>query len=313
MVVAKAVGKQMFLEFDNNCGCGCTSACMARGTSPATSPRRDGCIRGRPDGADKPARDSGGFARRGFTAHEHWGPRVARLRMSEQETAAPGADSFPPDPIGAVRVRLLTDNTVADLRGPTACDVLTPEEVKAIIAKLGTGSARRLHEGRRGAIRRCGPQDGDTHRAAAHGPGGRQRHRQRLSSRAPVPCATRPAQAGQGCCRRHRACALAGLDEAAEDRRENRPDDDHGWPGQKKYAAALANREDRHWVYHRTGEPCRVCGTPIVMEVCCRQEAVLLPGQTRPDGAVQNRLRGANQPRSAKVTHRTSSSRMRMK
>jgi formamidopyrimidine-DNA glycosylase len=36
-------------------------------------------------------------------------------------------------------------------------------------------------------------------------------------------------------------------------------------PGQKR--AALANREDRHWVYRRAGEPCRVCTTPIVMEM----------------------------------------------
>jgi formamidopyrimidine-DNA glycosylase len=28
---------------------------------------------------------------------------------------------------------------------------------------------------------------------------------------------------------------------------------------------AKASRDDRHWVYHRTGEPCRVCGTPIAM------------------------------------------------
>jgi formamidopyrimidine-DNA glycosylase len=28
----------------------------------------------------------------------------------------------------------------------------------------------------------------------------------------------------------------------------------------------MANRDDRHWVYHRTGEPCRVCGTPIAMQ-----------------------------------------------
>jgi formamidopyrimidine-DNA glycosylase len=27
----------------------------------------------------------------------------------------------------------------------------------------------------------------------------------------------------------------------------------------------MAYRADRHWVYHRTGEPCRVCGTPILM------------------------------------------------
>ena len=26
------------------------------------------------------------------------------------------------------------------------------------------------------------------------------------------------------------------------------------------YRKALASRDDRHWVYHRAGEPCRVCG-----------------------------------------------------
>ena len=31
--------------------------------------------------------------------------------------------------------------------------------------------------------------------------------------------------------------------------------------------AALANRDDRHWVYRRAGDPCRVCGTSIVMEM----------------------------------------------
>lgn len=33
------------------------------------------------------------------------------------------------------------------------------------------------------------------------------------------------------------------------------------------YDGAMASRADRHWVYHREGLPCRVCGTPIVMEV----------------------------------------------
>jgi endonuclease-8 len=33
-----------------------------------------------------------------------------------------------------------------------------------------------------------------------------------------------------------------------------------------RYRAAMAHRDDRHWVYHRTGLPCRVCGTDIVLE-----------------------------------------------
>ena len=32
------------------------------------------------------------------------------------------------------------------------------------------------------------------------------------------------------------------------------------------YRRAMAHRDDRHWVYHRAGLPCRVCGTAIVLE-----------------------------------------------
>jgi len=32
------------------------------------------------------------------------------------------------------------------------------------------------------------------------------------------------------------------------------------------YRKAMAGRDDRHWVYHRAGLPCRVCGTSIVVE-----------------------------------------------
>ncbi|WP_210506137.1 Fpg/Nei family DNA glycosylase [Naasia sp. SYSU D00057] len=59
-----------------------------------------------------------------------------RLRMAEQEKEET-LDAFPPDPVGAVRVRLLTETAVADLRGPTACEVLDPQQVETVIAKLG--------------------------------------------------------------------------------------------------------------------------------------------------------------------------------
>jgi endonuclease-8 len=32
------------------------------------------------------------------------------------------------------------------------------------------------------------------------------------------------------------------------------------------YRRAMADRDDRHWVYRRAGLPCRVCGTAIVVE-----------------------------------------------
>ncbi|MBR7742667.1 Fpg/Nei family DNA glycosylase [Phycicoccus sp. BSK3Z-2] len=43
---------------------------------------------------------------------------------------------------GAVRMRLATPEHVADLRGPIVCSVLTPEEVAAVLARLGPDPLR---------------------------------------------------------------------------------------------------------------------------------------------------------------------------
>ena len=64
-------------------------------------------------------------------------PRRARVRMSEQTTGLEEQTEWPPPVVGAVRLRLLTESTCADLRGPTACVLQTPDEVVATIAKLG--------------------------------------------------------------------------------------------------------------------------------------------------------------------------------
>ena len=71
-------------------------------------------------------------------------PRKTRVRMAEaeKESALDLATSFPPEPIGQVRVRLLTDTVCADLRGPTACEVLTQEQVDAVLNRLGPDPQR---------------------------------------------------------------------------------------------------------------------------------------------------------------------------
>jgi len=67
----------------------------------------------------------------------------APRRIGEQEVAggdsAGGGDGYdgPPEPKGAVRVRLVSEHGWADLRGPTACEVLTPQETAAVRGKLG--------------------------------------------------------------------------------------------------------------------------------------------------------------------------------
>src|SRR5690606_23262358 len=82
-----------------------------------------------------------------------------RRRVAEEEVALPALDDeeddaarlvpaasangqwHPPAPRGAVRVRLLGEHGVADLTGPTACEVISPQE------KIGR-AAWRAREGR---------------------------------------------------------------------------------------------------------------------------------------------------------------------
>ncbi|HEX4400647.1 MAG TPA: DNA-formamidopyrimidine glycosylase family protein [Galbitalea sp.] len=277
MVDAKAVGKQMFLEFDNGLwlrvhlgmyGAWDFAGDFTADATTASANGRMGQTNQRGTVLDSRGEDS---------LTSMGAPRVARLRMSEQETAAPGADVFPPEPIGAVRVRLLTDNTVADLRGPTACDVMTPDEVQVAIDKLGPDPL--IDRPKVGeelfltAVRKTSAPIGLLlmDQSVVSGIGNVYRaellFRARLDPHKPgkdVPEETVRAlwkdwtkllkigvQTGQ-------MLTMDGL-------------------GKKQYAAALANREDRHWVYHREGEPCRVCGTLIVMEVMAGRKLYYCP------------------------------------
>ena len=43
---------------------------------------------------------------------------------------------------GAVRLRLLNDTYVGDLRGPNLCAVVTPEEIESVHARLGPDPLR---------------------------------------------------------------------------------------------------------------------------------------------------------------------------
>jgi len=264
MIDAKAVGKQMFLEFDGNLWLrvhlGLYGAWDFAGhiTADATVVSAGGRM--------------GQTHQRGTRLDSHedsvasiGAPRGTRLRMSEQEIEG-SVGSFPPEPIGAVRVRLLTAHAVADLRGPTACVVLTPDQVDAAIAKLGPDPLVDLSpaaEERFVSVVRRKPTPiarllmdqtvvsgiGNVYRAELL-------FRARLNPFTPGRLIadelvrelwrdwkyllSTGVQTGQ-------MLTMDGLSGVA-------------------YKKALTRRADRHWVYHRTGLPCRVCGTNIVME-----------------------------------------------
>lgn len=114
LVSATAIGKQLFLAFDND-----LSIRVHLGIY----------------GAWDVHTLAGGSARAGSPRDASLG--APRRRLGEHESATDPDEPFPPEPRGQVRLRLETPDTVADLRGPTACEVLTPQEVDAVRSRLG--------------------------------------------------------------------------------------------------------------------------------------------------------------------------------
>ncbi|WP_029088642.1 Fpg/Nei family DNA glycosylase [Brevibacterium album] len=195
-----------------------------------------------------------------------------RIRAGESEAALDGGGqagasvgTWPPAPVGAVRVRLSTATLCADLRGPTACEVLTPEETAAQLQKLGpdplvdgTAAGRRRFLERAGRRRTAiGALLMDQSVVAGIG----NIYRAEMLFRAGVDPCTPGAQLGEGTlsalwddwCRLLRLgietgviLTRTGLRGAARER-------------------ALAGPDERHFVYGREGLPCRECGTPVSM------------------------------------------------
>lgn len=196
-------------------------------------------------------------------------PRRTRVhvRMSEQTKGlADEGLEWPPPVVGQVRLRLMTDITAADLRGPTACVIQTPDEMLASIAKLGPDPLVGDPAENEGRFVRAVRKKQTVialllmDQAVVSGIGNVYRaemlFRQRLNPHTPgrdvpedvvralwhdwVRLLAIGVETGQ----------MMTMDDLSPDR----------------YRAAMASRDDRHWVYHRAGLPCRVCGTEIALE-----------------------------------------------
>ncbi|MEV1129409.1 DNA-formamidopyrimidine glycosylase family protein [Agromyces sp. NPDC049794] len=276
MTDARAVGKQMFLGFEGDrwlrvhlgmYGAWDFAGDILMDATIAAANGRMGQTNQRGTFLDSPNPDAVVFDRAGENSLTSIGaPRRTRLRMSESEKEGDGLESFPPEPIGQVRVRLLTDTVCADLRGPTACEVLDPAQVEAVVAKLGPDP-----------LIDVGQAAEDRFAAAV--------------TKKPTPIALllmdQNVVAGIGNVYRAELLFRARQNPHTPGRLVPEEHVRHLWrdwsrllrigveTGQMMtmddldpvaYRAALANRADRHWVYKREGLPCRVCGTNIVME-----------------------------------------------
>ena len=264
IVQAKAVGKQMFLEFDHGLWLR-----VHLGMYGAWDFAGD--ISVDPTIASANGR-MGQTNQRGTVvgAHEDlpWSigaPRRTRLRMAESEKLEPELETWPPEPVGAVRVRLLTPTACADLRGPTACEVQTNEEVDRTIGKLGPDPMvddLAEAEERFTAVVRKKPTPIALllmDQSVVSGIG--NVYRAELLFRARLdpfrPGKEVPEEIVRGLWRDWVHLLRIGVETGQMLTMDDLDPE--------SYARALASRDDRHWVYHRTGEPCRVCGTSIAM------------------------------------------------
>ncbi|UNX55850.1 Fpg/Nei family DNA glycosylase [Georgenia sp. TF02-10] len=183
-----------------------------------------------------------------------------RRRVAEEEVAvAAGTDQrdgqwSPPPPRGAVRLRLLGAHGVADLTGPTACEVVTPAEKAAVQARLGPdplrpdGDAARFVAAVRARRRPVGELLMD--QAVIAGVGNIYRAESLYRAR------VHPRRLGKDVPAARLRQVWADLAELMAD-------------GVRTGAIVTTRPEDRRsdadrwYVYHRTGEPCLVCGTRV--------------------------------------------------
>lgn len=196
-------------------------------------------------------------------------PRRARVhvRMSEQTKGLTDeVDEWPPPVVGQVRLRLMTDITVADLRGPTACVLQTPEEMLATVAKLGpdplVGDPAENEERFVRAVRKKPTPIALLlmDQAVVSGIGNVYRaemlYRQRLNPH--TPGRDVPEEVVRALWHDWVRLLAIGVETGQMMTMDGL--------SPEQYRAAMASRDDRHWVYHRAGLPCRVCGTEIALE-----------------------------------------------
>ncbi|MFC5928462.1 Fpg/Nei family DNA glycosylase [Cryobacterium melibiosiphilum] len=253
VTAAHAVGKQMFLEFDDGLWLrihlGLYGAWDFAGEILMDLPEAS-------------VVDSAGEN----SLHSIGAPRRARLRMSEDEKVTDAPVVFPAEPVGQVRVRLLSETVVADLRGPTACEVLDPQQVETVIMRLGPDPELDNSEAARdrftSVVRRKPTPIGRLlmDQSVVSGIGNVYRaemlFRARLNPHTPGKAISLSAV--------HALWADWGfLLHIGIETGQMMTRDDLAGP---ELARAMKNRADRHWVYKREGLPCRVCGTHIVLE-----------------------------------------------
>ncbi len=168
-----------------------------------------------------------------------------------------------PDVVGEVRARFRSSKAIAELRGPTVCEVIEPVEVKLVEQRLGPDPLN---------------------------PDARAKQRERfvekvLASRLPIGqlLMNQDVVAGIGNVYRAELLFRAGIEPHTPGNRLPRELVERLWidavqllkVGVKtsfmitrdELFTKRPSKADRNWVYKRNGEPCRKCSTTISLEI----------------------------------------------
>lgn len=204
-------------------------------------------------------------------------PRVVGEREIFGGSGVTGQYQGPPEPVGAVRVRLAGSHGWADLRGATVCETITPAEVDAVLRRLGPDPLRN----RRGDAGRFADNLATRQTPLAAllmdqkiiaGVGNVYRaevlFRRRLDPW--LPGASLPEAEARKLWRD----IVSVMNDGVADGRIITTTPKY-WTGNGRTARAgsaaaiktdsFPAREEAHFVYKRNGLPCRVCGTTVLM------------------------------------------------
>ncbi len=202
-----------------------------------------------------------------------FGDRIVHVHLGLYGKFASGTDE-PPPVRGALRMRWVAESGWTDLRGPTACEVISPSEVDAIVARLGPDPLRPGSDGDRAfeRIRR---------------------------SRAPLAGLLMDQQVVAGIGNVYRAELL--FRHRLDPYQRGREIDAATWgpmwpdlvslmragvrsgriittePEDRSRRRSPVRREDAHYVYRRHGLPCRIDGTPIRMQLLAARKLYWCP------------------------------------
>lgn len=199
--------------------------------------------------------------------------RLLHVHLGLYGTFSDGACP-PPEPRGALRLRLVSDEHWLDLRGAIACELVEPPERRAIIDRLGPDPLRRAARPDRavGRIGRSRAPIGTLLMDQTVIAGVGNVYRAELLFRHGVNPFTPGREVDPATCESIWGDLVALMRAGVRSGRivTTQPED-------RERSAGRARTEDAHYVYRRAGLPCRRCGGPVAGDVLANRNVFWCP------------------------------------